>query len=160
MVAENSIEDIDRDFERAFVEIGNSYGVSPSYSRILFYLQINDEISMDDLAKKTGYSLATISNNIRLLENMGVVKRIKYPGSKKIYLRMEHNTTSIIKKAIMAKYELQIKPLKEMLPYIKERYAKANVDKKVVTKRIKAIERLEDKIEFFDKIANFILEVL
>ncbi len=154
------IEDLDRDFERAFVEIGNSYGVSPSYSRILFHLQINDEISMDDIAKKTGYSLATISNNIRLLENMGIVKRIKYPGSKKIFLRMEHNTKSIIKKAIMAKYELQIKPLKEMLPRMKERYAEADADKKLVMKRIEAIERIEEKIQFFDKIASFILSLL
>jgi DNA-binding transcriptional regulator GbsR (MarR family) len=40
-------------------------------------------MSLDDLVEKTGYSKSTISVNMNLLENLGLVKRVIVPGDKR-----------------------------------------------------------------------------
>jgi len=42
-----------------------------------------EPLSLDDLAKTTGYSKSTVCLNINLLENLGIAKRIVIPGDKR-----------------------------------------------------------------------------
>ena len=40
-------------------------------------------MSLDDLVERTGYSKSTVSVNMNLLENLGIVKRVVVPGDKR-----------------------------------------------------------------------------
>ncbi|KQC16386.1 MAG: hypothetical protein APR56_07670 [Methanosaeta sp. SDB] len=42
-------------------------------------------ISMDELVEVTGYSKSTVSTNMTLLENQGIVRRMRKPGDKRNY---------------------------------------------------------------------------
>jgi len=42
-----------------------------------------ESLSLDDLAKTTGYSKSTVSLNMNLLENLGIAQRIVIPGDKR-----------------------------------------------------------------------------
>ncbi|MBN2458551.1 winged helix-turn-helix transcriptional regulator [Candidatus Woesearchaeota archaeon] len=81
-----------------------------------------DAISMDDIAKKTGYSLASISNTMKFLENMGQVQRVIRPGTRKVYFRMEKDLIRLNIKKIDVIREIMIIPAKEQLPKLISRY--------------------------------------
>jgi HTH-type transcriptional regulator, glycine betaine synthesis regulator len=42
-----------------------------------------DPVSLDELVQETGYSKSTVSLNMNLLEDLGLVKRIVIPGDKR-----------------------------------------------------------------------------
>jgi DNA-binding transcriptional regulator GbsR (MarR family) len=47
-------------------------------------LFLSDEpLSLDDLAKSTGYSKSTVCINMNLLENLGIAQRVVIPGDKR-----------------------------------------------------------------------------
>ena len=62
-----------KELEKRFIEMYNKIGRVQGMDNLLtsiFALLIlePDDIAMDDLAHKTGYSLASISNKIKLME--------------------------------------------------------------------------------------------
>ena len=86
------MEPLDEEFIDMYKQMGQMQGADSLLSSIFGILYLEpEEVSMDELAKKTGYSLASISNNIKTLERVGVVKRIKKPGSRKAYFFIEKN---------------------------------------------------------------------
>lgn len=81
-----------------------------------------DSISLESLAKKTGYSLASICNKMRILESMGLVKRVKKPGTKKVYYYAEKDFSQMMRFKINVAFEKEIKPAKEKIPMILKKY--------------------------------------
>lgn len=84
------------DIEKKIIDIGyeifKSYGVDNSTAQILSILNFeSNEISMEELAERTGYSLASVSLKIKNIEHFWGIKRIHKPGSRKTYLLMEKN---------------------------------------------------------------------
>ena len=67
---------------------------------------------MDELAKKTGYSLASVSNKVKMLESLGMVTRRTKPGSRKVFLYTEKNLLDIMKQQLIKKQEYAIKMAK------------------------------------------------
>lgn len=151
----NSIEKIDKEFEQLFVEVGTAFGSPQITPKIIFNLMKNDEISMKELHDRIGYSLASISMKIKTLESIGLVHKFTKPGSKKIYLRMEKDMSNVLRKAISAKYELQIKPLRRELPKLLEKY-KSLPKNKEAKKRICMIKTLQNRITAFDRIVKLL----
>ena len=47
-----------------------------------FFLS-DEPLSLDDLAKTTGYSKSTVCINMNLLENLGIAQRVVIPGDKR-----------------------------------------------------------------------------
>ncbi|MCD6496051.1 MAG: winged helix-turn-helix transcriptional regulator [Candidatus Aenigmarchaeota archaeon] len=71
-------------------ETGRSMGLGAVSSKIRGILMAEPrEVSLDELAGRTGYSLSAVSTSARMLTNMGMVKRIRKPGSRKVFLYME-----------------------------------------------------------------------
>lgn len=81
-----------------FKGIGRMHGLD-DLSSMIFAILITEpeEITMQDLAKKTGYSLASISNKVKMLVDFGVITRNAKPGSKKAYLYMEKDFLKLFK---------------------------------------------------------------
>jgi DNA-binding transcriptional regulator GbsR (MarR family) len=66
-----------------------------------------DPVSLDDLVTETGYSKSTVSSNMNLLEDLGLVARVVIPGDKRhIYAliidpeRIMANTLDMIERVL------------------------------------------------------------
>ena len=147
----DSLED---DFLEVFQNIFRAYGLSDLCAKItaLLYLEPED-MPMEELANKTGYSLASISNTMKLLENLGMVKRIKKPKTKKIFYYMEKNLVKINIDKLRAAYESAIKPVKEQVPLIIAKYKnKVKADKE--KRKLEIIEDYYKQVVRFESILN------
>ena len=61
-------------------------GMSPIFGRIMFTLIFSPEpITMRELSQRTGYSLSSLSTNLKMLVGIGKVHQETRPGSKKLY---------------------------------------------------------------------------
>jgi len=61
-------------------------GMSPIFGRIMFTLMFSPEpITMQELSARTGYSLSSLSTNLKLLVGLKKVRQETRPGSKKLY---------------------------------------------------------------------------
>jgi len=99
--------------------------VDPLGAELFIRLYIEpDTISMDELAKKTGYSLSAISGKMKMLEAMGAVQIVKKPGTKKLFFHADKNTGTQAIKRIRLLIQREIMPLKKALPPLLEKYSK------------------------------------
>lgn len=81
------MEPLEEQFTEFYRTIGRSYNLDDLTSRIYARLFIDpDEVAMEDLAKETGYSLASVSNKIKILEVGGMVERRTRPGTRKVFV--------------------------------------------------------------------------
>ena len=87
----------------------------------LLYAEPN-EISLDEIAKRTRYSLSAVSTAMKFIKRIGFVKRIKKPKSRKVYFYMEKSMIMFSLDVIRRKYEKVILPTKQRLPSIIKRY--------------------------------------
>jgi DNA-binding transcriptional regulator GbsR (MarR family) len=155
------MQELDKKMVELYQEMGRGQGITDSLMLDIFgRLLIEPEpIAMEELAKKSGYSLASISNKVKVLAPVMHIKRIKKPGSKKIYLYMEKDILKVWKEAIGKKEKYVINLAKERIPpIIKEYKEKAKTEKE--KKKVKAVEQYYDQIIKFEKIIGKIIKVL
>ena len=68
----------------ACVQSAKIKGFSDACGVLRGTLFLSDEpLSLDDLAKTTGYSKSTVCINMNLLENLGIAQRVVVPGDKR-----------------------------------------------------------------------------
>ena len=73
------------------------------------------------------------------LETLGMAQRVKKPGTKKVYFYMEKDLAKTNIRKLKASHEYLIKPMKERLPEIIDKYKdKVKTDKD--KKKLKIIE--------------------
>jgi DNA-binding transcriptional regulator GbsR (MarR family) len=112
-------------------------GLDELSSRIIGILFIEpEEIALDELAKRTGYSLSAISTAMKFIERAGIVKRSKKPKSRKVYFYMEKDILATWIRLMRRKYENIILPSKYKLPKIIERYKQEKSENLEVELRI------------------------
>ncbi|MFP4112600.1 MAG: GbsR/MarR family transcriptional regulator [Candidatus Woesearchaeota archaeon] len=87
---------IEREFSETFARLGKQFGLNEIATKIAAIIYVTPgDIAMDDIAHKTGYSLASVSNALKFLGNMGIAEKIRKPGSSKIYVSMEKDIIAI-----------------------------------------------------------------
>jgi len=146
------------EFDAAAMEfmakLGRTYGLEELQSKVIGLLYIEPEdISMEEVADRTGYSLASISNTMRTLEAMGMVKRIKKPGTKRVFFYMEKNLAKLNVMKLNAVINNFIKPNKDILPALIERYRGRARDEKS-KKKIMIVENYYKQLLEFEKITE------
>ncbi|MDQ1276209.1 MAG: hypothetical protein QG610_1784 [Euryarchaeota archaeon] len=120
-------------------------GLDEITSRIIAVLFIEPEdISLEELAKKTGYSLSAVSTSAKFLGSIGLIKKFRKPGSKKVYLFMEKDIVSQGMRYLRTKYENVILPTKQILPGIIEAYKEENSDE--AAKELEIVENYYGQI--------------
>ncbi len=118
---------IARDFSEFITSVWRSLGIDSLSAKIFSIIFLSPrDVAMDELAEKTGYSLASISLKMKLLEGVALVKKKKKPGSKKIYYSCEKDFFVFLKKKLDAIHEKEIMPAKQRLPPMLESYKKRN----------------------------------
>jgi DNA-binding transcriptional regulator GbsR (MarR family) len=84
-----------------FSELAGMLGYSPIHGKIIGALIAEKgPVTLQELAKRTNYSVGMISLSLDLLEVLGVIKKIKKPGDRKLYLQLDGDLLTILKKAV------------------------------------------------------------
>ncbi|MBI2584001.1 MAG: hypothetical protein HYW25_05010 [Candidatus Aenigmarchaeota archaeon] len=92
-----------------FSSVATSLGYSDVHGRIIAALISSKEpLSLQETAKKTGYSLAAVSLSLDLLEIIGMIKKIKNPNDRKLYARIEGDILEGMRNAFLARIHLSI----------------------------------------------------
>ncbi len=138
------------DFMQKAAEIsGQDNGIASLFAYV--YIQPED-ISIEEIAKETGYSLATVSNRVKILESIGLVLKFRKPKSKKVYVKARRDLLGINEAEFLNKKLAVIDYTKRSVPQIIKKYsAKANKDRKLKVQILKdyltQVEQTEKLIE-------------
>lgn len=128
-------------------------------SKVIFYnLYLeSEEMPMEELAKRTGYSLATVCNKIKFLEHAGLIRKTRRPGSKKIFVYMEKNFLESTKRHFVSQHEPFIRAIKEKLPLLIEKH-KGKVKSEEDKKKLKLLENLYNQTLKLEILINTIIK--
>ncbi len=131
-------------------------GLDSLTSKLISILYVEPkELSLNQLSKKTRYSLSAVSTALKLIEQIGLVNKIRKPGSKKVYYYMEKNMMDKMMELAKIKYEKVVLKTKKQLPGIIKKYKKENYSKK----EIKIAEDYYKQILFAEKILKKIIKM-
>lgn len=134
---------IEEQIYSTFASIASSIGYSGVHGKIIAALLVaGKRLSLQELSKRTGYSLATISLSLDLLEIVGLIRKIKSPGDRRLYVRMGGDLLEGLRNALLLKIKKDI-----TVTLMEFDSQKLRADKK--TK--KAIKILEREIKRLDK---------
>ncbi len=145
-------------FEKEMLELGvemyRSMGLDDLSSRLIILAYMEPEaISLEELARKTGYSLALVSNKMKFLEGMRIVQRVRKPGTKKAYFYMDKNIIKIQKRKIDVANEKWIKPVKEKVPKLLEKYKNEKMNEKE-KKKLQLLKNYYEQIKKLEVLMN------
>jgi len=142
----------------SFADIANSLGYSDVYGRVIACLLTHDTpIPLSQVAKETRYSPSMVSLSIDFLESVGMVKKIKKPGDRKLYLQSDGNLLDAVKKIILAKIEKKImNSLEEFKGYKDELKRMRSEESK---RLLKAIDILEKEIRRTNRYVRILSKV-
>lgn len=127
-----------------FANTARRFGLSELYGYIYGLLFFEDEpLSLGEIAERTGYSLSHVSTALKLLEKIGLVKRIKKPGDKRAYYTAIKNIREWRKEAYYKKIEEDIRQTREnLLKALKEVENDESEEAKKIRQRIEfALQR-------------------
>ncbi len=150
----NSENEIFEKIHSTFASVAASLGYNEVHGRILSVLLIEEQsLSLQDLCKSTGYSPASISLSLDLLELVGVVKKVKRSGDRKLYAKLDGDLLEGLRKALMFKLQKEISATLLDLKSYKEKGTDGRQSpraKNAILKMEKEVKRLE---EYVNKLA-------
>ena len=129
-------------------------GYSECSSRVLATALVEpNEISLEDLAKNTGYSLASVSTvlntKLKFLERLGVYKKYSKPGSKRVFVYADMDLARIQKEAFAYKVKNQIRPALKRIPQIIKKYSRLKDEKS--KRELKKLRKMESDLKKMEK---------
>ncbi|WP_461862991.1 GbsR/MarR family transcriptional regulator [Thermococcus sp.] len=110
------VEEAKRIMMEHFANTARKFGLSELYGYIYGVLFFEDEpLSLGEIAGRTGYSHSHVSTALKLLESIGLVKRVKKAGDKKAYFTAIKNIREWRREAYYKKIEEDVKQTRESL---------------------------------------------
>lgn len=154
----DEVKEIKEKIYSTFSDIASSLGYSKVHGRIIAALfALNKPVSLQKLAKETGYSTSSISISLDFLEVLEMVSRVKKSGDRKLYVKLEGNLLESLKKAVIFKTKRNIKSsLEEFEEYKQKLENKEGGEGKEVLKTLKV---LEDEIKKLDEYIEMLSEI-
>ncbi len=145
------------EFIELIAEINRLKGIDELTSKIIGILFIEPGVvSLDELAKRTGYSLSAISTAMKLLVRSSLIKRSKKPKSKKVYFYIEKDMISLFMQTLKI-IENNTSMLKKRVPGIIERYKlEKSEDSKA---ELKIVENYYDQVLITGRIMKKMIEM-
>ncbi len=131
-----------------------SIGMQELAARVMSLLYLEPGyIAMDEVAKRTGYSLASISTTIKMMEGLGVLQRSRKPGTRKIYLYMEKDLAKLNISKIKVFQDKFVKRADVSMPEFIQKYKQEAKDKESI-QRLHIIENYYAQLAEFGKLMN------
>ncbi|NQE06741.1 hypothetical protein C5S32_12795 [ANME-1 cluster archaeon GoMg1] len=145
------------EFIELIAENSKVNGLDELSSKIIGILFIEpEEVALDELANRTGYSLSAVSTALKFIERAGIVKRSKKPKSKKVYFYMGKDILAMFLQIMRRKYEKIILPSKQKLPKIIEKYKQEST--KESEEELGIVENYYKELLFFEQILKEFIE--
>ena len=149
------------DFIELIAENCKAGGWDELSSKLLGILFIEPkEIALDELAKRTGYSLSAVSTAMKFVEITGMVKRSRKPRSRKVYFYVENDMADILFLILRREYENIVLPSKTKLPKIIEKYELEESKSKNSEGESKIVENYYRMVLLFEQILKESIEKL
>ncbi len=101
-------DEIKREIYSTFSGIASSIGYSEIHGRIIGALLVNGSLSLKELSKETGYSISTLSLSLDLLELLGMIKKVKKAADRQLYVEMQGDLLSGLKKAFLIRIQKSV----------------------------------------------------
>lgn len=142
------------------IEIYRLYGLDNLSAKIISILYFEPhELSMEELAERTGYSLSSVSLKMGSLENIWGVKRKKKQGSRKAYFYMEKDIGKLMMETFMKAYETESRITKKYLPPIIEEY-RGKALTEYETEKLSILENYCSQLTIYNKLLEAMIEKL
>jgi DNA-binding transcriptional regulator GbsR (MarR family) len=150
-----NVKEIKKDIYSTFAETASEIGYSEIHGRIMAALLVaNKKLSLQELAKETGYSISTLSLSLDLLEFLGMIKKIKKVGDRKLYVELHGDLLEGVKKAFLIKVQKSVEEtLNRFENYEKQLKKSKDPEKKKV---MKLLNILEKEVKRVDKYINLL----
>jgi len=132
-----------------FSSVASSLGYSEVHGRIISALLMTGKpMSLDEISVMTRYSPASISISLDLLEMVGIIKRVKKQGDRKLYVKLHGDLLEGLRNALLFKLQKEIMRTLDELSVLKKDEASAKAVKSVETE----IKRLEEYVGRLSKV--------
>lgn len=138
------VEEAKRIMMEHFANTAGRFGLNELYGYIYGVLFFEDEpMSLGEIADRTGYSLSHVSTALKLLESIGLVRRVKKPGDKRAYFTAIKNIREWRKEAYYRKIAEDVQQTREnLLRALEELEGEDGEEVERIRKRIEfALER-------------------
>ncbi len=130
-----------------FSTVASTLGYSEVHGMIISSLLVeNKPLSLDDIAKKTGYSLSSISISLDLLELVGIIRKMKNTGDRKIYVKLEGDLLESLRTAFILKLKKEILKTKMEMSKHRSDSKDKNTSQMILTME-KELKRLDTYID-------------
>ena len=141
--------DPEKEIYSLFSNVASSLGYSGVHGRIIAVLLVAGKpLSLDELRKRIGYSASSVSLSLDFLEMLGVVRRLKKPTDKKLYIELQGDLLECLRKAVLFKAQKAIdSTLTEF-----EKYKIRGDEKETIKILEKEITRLQKYISLLSKV--------
>lgn len=147
-----SQQEIEKRIYSIFARATSSLGYSEVHGRILAALLAEKKpLSLQEISKRTNYSLGSISLSIDFLEILGVVKKFKKSGDRKIYVKLEGDLLSALKKIVILKIEREVKEVMNEFENYKN-VVKEDKIKKIISSLESELNKLQRYVERLSKV--------
>ncbi len=148
---------IEKEFISLFRQNASFVGVHEDISSIVAFLYLQPSpVTMETIAKELGYSVSSICTKLKFIEQLGMIKKTRNPGSKKIYFFIDDSfPSSTFLKIVASKIQLTERLLLE-IPKLGQS-KKQNLDSKA-TYQLKKIEKYYKEIKFVNKALKEIMD--
>jgi len=154
------MEPLDKQFTDFYRVIGRSYNFDDLTSMIYARLFIDpEEVAMEDLTKETGYSLASISNKIRILETCGVVVRRTRPGTRKVYIYAEKDMMKMMVSFFIQYQQGEVVMVKTEIPRLLEGLKGKKLGKREKAQKMILEKYFADTLMFDAMITRFLAQL-
>ena len=128
-----------------FASVAASLGYSEVHGRIISALLVAGQpLSLEELTQQTKYSPASISLSLDLLEIIGIIKKMKDRGDRKLYAKLDGDLIEGVRNAMMLKLQKEITNTLDELNAIRNSDTKT---KKAVAAVEKEVRRLQEYIQ-------------
>lgn len=98
----NRVEDVERKIVSLWEDIAEDRGFDRVVGRVICTLLIEGRpLSQQEIAKKTGYSIPTISKTLKVLVSLGSGRKTKEPGKRVTLYYVEMHPLEILSGALM-----------------------------------------------------------
>ncbi len=143
------MSDIHEKIYSTFSAIASSLGYNEVHGRIISALLVSEKpMCLDDLVKSTSYSAASISLSLDLLELVGVVKKFKNRGDRKLYAKLDGDLIEGLRSALLMKLHKEInRTLNEF-----DEMKKDEKSKRTIKTMEKEVRRLRDYVTRLSKV--------
>ncbi len=136
-------KEIEKEIYSLFASVASTLGYSEIHGRILGVLIVNNgKCSLQELAKKTGYSTSMVSLSLDFLEFFEIVKKVKRVGDRKLYVELQSNLLGGLKKAFLVRLNKSVEnTLQKFKEYRKVLKSMKDDEKEKVLRTLDVLEK-------------------